>query len=114
MSSGGAHSLSTSSRRRPGPPRERLRSSRRREVHKRGSARCLSSSRVAATSICGYGSRLGGRDDELCVTRSRTTNLTDSIFKRPNDVIASAAKQSMAQQGSKKDGLLRCARNDVE
>jgi hypothetical protein len=35
------------------------------------------------TTACGYGSRLGGRDDELCMTRSRATNLTDSIFKQP-------------------------------
>jgi hypothetical protein len=42
------------------------------------------------------------------MTRSRATNLTDSIFKQPNNVIASEAKQSIAPQMQQaKSGLLR-------
>jgi hypothetical protein len=46
------------------------------------------------------------------MTRSRATNLTDSIFKQPDIVIASAVKQSIAPRMQQaKSGLLRRKRS---
>ena len=81
--------LSTSSRRRPGPIR--------RKVHERGSARCLSSSYVAATNTCGYGSPPSrGRRIKIQFSNSLTTSLR------------ARATQSMAPRMQQaKSGLLR-------